>query len=237
MPLLTEGYHEERLSGACLNANPPALNRTQAAKDMAERLRHLSSSALQLTVSVEELRRLTRPLELAEAHIGASMTKLERLHVLVEHVRLLRDLSMRHADRVQYYDTASALVPKCRASWAQLISTNAGPSAASPPAAPHSAHGAQLPGAEVASQRADLQVGMRRDNLVDAEFACVRVRVCVCARARACVCVCVCVCVCARARACVYVCVCACVCMCLCVCARARVRLCMRVCHEDYSTC
>jgi hypothetical protein len=63
---------------------------------------------------VEELRRFTRPLEVAEVHIGASMGKLEQLAALVENVRILRDLSLplRHADRVDYYDTATAVAPK-----------------------------------------------------------------------------------------------------------------------------
>jgi hypothetical protein len=90
------------------------LKLTQAARDIAVRLRHLSGSAKQLTISVEELRRFTRPLEVAEVHIGASMGKLEQLAALVENVRILRDLSLplRHADRVDYYDTATAVAPK-----------------------------------------------------------------------------------------------------------------------------
>jgi len=93
-----------------------------AASDMANRLKQFSASATQLATSVEELRSLTRPLELAESHIGASMGKLEHLAVLVENVRLLRDLALTASERAQYYDSAVVLVGKCHTHWSQLIS-------------------------------------------------------------------------------------------------------------------
>jgi hypothetical protein len=111
------GLSSSRGGGPRLVAEPEprhTLKLMQAARDMAVRLRHLSGSAAQLAVSVEELRRFTRPLEVAEVHIGASMGKLEQLAALVENVRILRDLSLplRHADRADYYDTATAVAPK-----------------------------------------------------------------------------------------------------------------------------
>lgn len=101
-----------------------------AASDMTDRLRHFSSSAALLAASVEKLRRLTRPLELAEAHIMASMGKLECLAVLVEHVRQLRDIALEPTDRALYFESAADLVEKCEKHWSQLISSRSEPPAA-----------------------------------------------------------------------------------------------------------
>lgn len=79
------------------------------------------------STSVEKLRRLTRPLELAEAHIMASMGKLEHLAAVVENVRLLRDLALVPTNRAPYFTSAAILVEKCETHWAQLVSSRTAP--------------------------------------------------------------------------------------------------------------
>jgi hypothetical protein len=99
-----------------------------AAGDMTGRLRHFSDSAARLADAVEQLRRLTRPLEVAEAHSVASMGKLEHLAGLVEHVRRLRDLAPQletPAARALYFETAADLIEQSDAGWGRLTSSSA----------------------------------------------------------------------------------------------------------------
>eukprot|EP00961_Rhodomonas_salina_P072128 968605-Rhodomonas_salina.1 len=70
-----------------------------AAKDMENRIQTYSAKAGELKTYVDEFRKQTRPLELAQAHVVAGMEVGEKLAALATAVRGLRDLSFEEGER------------------------------------------------------------------------------------------------------------------------------------------
>jgi hypothetical protein len=92
-----------------------------AANDMAVRLRTFSSRASELRGLVEGLRRETRPLEHAQAHINVSIAAVKDLSLMVAALRELAALSTHSAgSRTAYFERAAAALRSADAAQRRL---------------------------------------------------------------------------------------------------------------------
>jgi hypothetical protein len=92
-----------------------------AANDMAVRLRTFSSRASELRGLVEGLRRETRPLEHAQAHINVSIAAVKDLSLMVAALRELAALSIHSAgSRTAYFERAAAALRSADAAQRRL---------------------------------------------------------------------------------------------------------------------
>ncbi|EKX34783.1 hypothetical protein GUITHDRAFT_119094 [Guillardia theta CCMP2712] len=91
-----------------------------ATEDMMKRLKDFSSNAGRLRNSVEELRKATRPLELAEASITGGIGCIEALSTLVSSVRKMQELHIASSSKAEYYKQINDCVITCKEAWSKL---------------------------------------------------------------------------------------------------------------------